>query len=322
MLPLESVPNVSEGRDARVIAELARAFSQRARLLDVHSDEDHHRSVFTLVGDESELLESLVAGVARARELIDLRRHDGVHPRVGAADVVPIVPLRREHMERAKATALELGRRIGAELGLPVFLYGEVGGGRGPVFFRAGGPVELQRRVDAGELGIDFGPPRLDERAGAVLVGARYPLVAFNVDLLTDDVEVARRIAAAVRETGGGFPGLRALGLALPRAGRVQVSMNVERPDESPLHEIVDSIMAQAAAHGVEVGDGELVGLLPGASVASAAAGPLRLPGLDASRLLELRALDLSAVGPAPASVVDAPLAEGARVDASPVDAS
>src|SRR5207245_10411270 len=138
--------------------------------------------------------------------------------RIGAADVVPIVPMCNEDAERARTAALELARRVGEELALPVFLYGDLAPGLGPAFFRRGGPAELQRRLDAGELTPDFGPSRLDERAGGVIVGARRPLIAFNVDLGTDDVEIARAIASVVREKDGGFPGVRALGLALPRA--------------------------------------------------------------------------------------------------------
>ena len=155
-------------------------------------------------------------------------------------------------MERARAAALRVAERIGAELALPVFLYGELGGGRGPAFFRRGGPDELQRRVDAGELAPAFGPRRLDAAAGAVLVGARRPLIAFNVNL-RGPVETAREIAAVVRESGGGFPGVRALGLDLPRAGVAQVSMNVEDWEAAALHEIVARVEAEAAARGAEV---------------------------------------------------------------------
>ena len=289
MLPLESVPNFSEGRDPATIDAIGRALSGGARVLDVHADPDHNRSVFTLVGDGARLGEALVAGVACARERIDLRRHEGAHPRIGAADIVPLVPLVPTDMGRARAAALEIAERIG-DLGLPVFLYGEPG--RGPAFFRHGGPDELQRRIDAGELVPDFGPARLDPGAGGVLVGARPPLVAFNVNLLTDDVEVARAIAATVRETGGGFPGVRALGLDLPRAGLVQVSMNVEDWEAAALHEIVARVAEEAAARGVDVAGSELVGLMPAGAAAAAAGAMLRIDGFDASRVLELRLLD------------------------------
>jgi len=291
-LPLEAVPNVSEGRDLAVVDAVGAAFASRATLLDVHTDRDHNRSVFTLVGDEAEIVESLLAGVAVARERVDLGAHDGAHPRIGAADVVPVVPIRPDDMGRARETALEVARRIGDELGLPVFLYGELAPDRRPAFFRRGGPVELQRRIDDGELEPDFGPKRLDASAGGVIVGARRPLIAFNVNLVGTNLEAAREIAAVVRERDGGFPGVRALGLLLPRAGCAQVSMNIEDWEASPPHEVVAAIEREAAARGVEVAGSELVGLMPAGAVASAAASALRIEGFDESRVLELRLLD------------------------------
>ena len=287
---LESVPNFSEGRDDAVVAALRSALSAPARLLDVHVDDDHHRSVFTLVGESEELVETLLAGIACARERIDLRVHEGAHPRIGAADVVPIVPIVRDDMEAACETALMLARRIGDDLGIAVFLYGELAPGRGPAFFRRGGPTELQRRIDAGELAPDFGPSQLDERTGGVVVGARRPLIAFNVNL-RGELETARAVAALVRETGGGFPGVRALGLDLPRAGLVQVSMNVEDWEAAALHEIVARIEAEAAARGAEVVGSELVGLMPAGAAAAAAGAMLRIDGFDQSHVLELRLL-------------------------------
>jgi glutamate formiminotransferase len=295
--PLESVPNFSEGRDGATIEALAQALSTGAELLDVHSDADHNRSVFTLVGEEDGLLEALVAGIASARERIDLRRHDGAHPRIGAADVVPIVPIRPEDRDRAGAAAALLARRVGEELGLPVFLYGDLAPDRGPAFFRRGGPQELQRRIDAGELRPEFGPSRLDPAAGGVIVGARRPLIAFNVNLASRDVDVARAIAAVVREKDGGFPGVRALGLDLPRAGHVQVSMNVEDYEAAALHEIVGRIEQEAAAVGVEVEDAELVGLMPAGAAVAAAGSLLRIKGFDPSHVLELRLLHRAGEG-------------------------
>jgi glutamate formiminotransferase len=291
-LPLESVPNFSEGRDAATLDALEQALSAHAQLLDVHADVDHNRSVFTVVGEPDELIAALLAGIACARERIDLRVHEGAHPRIGAADVVPIVPVRPESRECAKETARRLAERIGSELQLPVFLYGDLAPERGPAFFRRGGPEELQRRIDAGELAPDFGPGRLDERAGGVIVGARRPLIAFNVNLTTDDVEIARAIAAVVREKDGGFPGVRALGLALRNAGHAQVSMNVEDYEAAALHDILARVEAEAAAHGVQVAGAELVGLMPAAAAAAAAGAMLRIDGFDASRLLELRLLE------------------------------
>jgi glutamate formiminotransferase len=287
--PLESVPNFSEGRDRATIDALAEALrSGGARLLDVHADPDHNRSVFTLVGSDGELIEALLAGIACARERIDLRKHQGAHPRIGAADVVPLVPLVPGDMGRAREAALALAERVGSELGLPVFLYGELAPGRGPAFFRRGGAEELARRMEAGELSADFGPGRLDDRAGGVLVGARGPLIAFNVNL-RGSLEAAREVAARVRERDGGFPGVRALGLDLPTAGLVQVSMNVEDYEAVALHEILDRIRQEAAARGAEVVGSELVGLMPAGAALEAAGAMLDIDGFDASRVLELR---------------------------------
>ncbi len=291
MLPLESVPNFSEGRDRATIEAIGAALSEHARLLDVHADPDHNRSVFTLVGSEDELVDALFAGVRCARERIDLRHHEGAHPRIGAADVVPLVPIRSEDMPRAREAAHAIAQRLGA-LGLPVFLYGELGQARGPAFFRRGGPGELQRRIDTGELVPDYGPSRLDPAAGGVVVGARGPLIAFNVNLASEDVEVARAIASVVRERDGGFPGVRALGFALPRAGRVQVSMNVEDWEAAALHAIVARVEEEARSRGVEILGCELVGLMPAGAAAEAAGAMLRIDGFDSSRLLELRLLE------------------------------
>jgi glutamate formiminotransferase len=286
---LEAVPNVSEGRHAAAIAAIGEAFSSHARLLDVHSDVDHHRSVYTLVGKADDLVASLVSGIAEACRLIDLRRHDGVHPRVGAADVVPLVPLRPDDLEQAKSAALELGERVGRELGITVLLYGELREGRRPAFYRRGGLEELKRRLASGELQPDFGPSHVDPRSGAVLVGARKPLVAYNLDLRTDDPAVARAVAAAVRESGGGMPGVQAIGLRLPRSGRIQVSMNVLDVERSPLHEVVEAVTREAAVRGVGVAAGELVGLVPASVVEAAKDAGVDLPGVDESRVLERR---------------------------------
>jgi glutamate formiminotransferase len=270
MRPLESVPNVSEGRDAAVVEAVGAAFgSAGSRLLDTHLDADHHRAVFTLVGDDRALEDGLVAGVAAARKAIDLRRHDGVHPRVGAADVVPVVPLAPGDTGRAEGVARAVARRLGDELGATVFLYGALVGGRRPAFFRRGGPAELQRRIDAGELTPAHGPALLDAGAGAVLVGVRAPLLAFNVELL-GPLEVAEEVAAAVRESSGGLPGVQALGLQL--RGAVQVSTNIVDLNAPAPHVLVERIVREAEARGTAVGRGELVGLVPAASVAAAAA--------------------------------------------------
>ena len=292
MLPLESVPNFSEGRDGVVIGLLGTEIARFAKLLDVHADADHNRSVFTFAGDEEQIVDALLASIAVAMERIDLRAHAGVHPRIGAADVVPVVAVKREDAELAQETARLAAERIGAELGLPVFLYGETGDGRGPAFFRRGGPEELQRRIDSGELTPDYGPSQLHPLAGGVIVGARRPLIAFNVNLAHADLESAKAIARAVRERDGGFPGVRALGLDLPLAGHAQISMNVEDWEASALHDIVAAIEREADARGVELTGAELVGLMPAGAAVAAAGALLRIKGFDASHVLELRLSD------------------------------
>ena len=284
---LEAVPNISEGRDAALLGSLAQAFAARGLVLDLHADPDHHRSVFTLAAEDEELVDALLDGIALAVERVDLRRHEGVHPRVGVADVVPVVPLVPADMPRAVSVARVLASRLGAELGLPVFQYGEIGEGRRPAFFRRGGLEEVRRRVEAGELEPDAGPDTIDPRSGVALVGARRPLVAYNVVLATDDLEVAREVARAVRGSSGGMPGVQAIGLLLPQSARVQVSMNVVDVDLAPLHEVVERVREEAAARGVDVATGELVGLVPASVLDAAVAANLVVPGVDASRVLE-----------------------------------
>ena len=306
MALLESVPNVSEGRDRVVVSDIAMAFGQCGHVLDVHSDPDHHRSVITLVAEEDDLVEALFAGVERAMRLIDLRRHNGIHPRVGAADVVPIVPLPGGSMSAAVEVARVLGSRVGAELDVPVFLYGVSGGGRRPAFFRRGGTAELQRRIDEDELIPDFGPRRLDPAAGAVLVGARPLLVAFNLELSSGGLQDAQAIAAAVRESSGGMRGVQALGLELPGVGlpgvglpgsglsgrgRIQVSLNVIDVEEARLVDVVARVREEAALRDVDVGQGELVGLMPESAVADPDA--LGLVALPDDRVLERRIAQL-----------------------------
>ena len=293
MRALESVPNVSEGRDPAVVEAIAGAFSSAgATVLDTHVDADHHRSVVTLVGDARALEEGLVAGIDEARRRIDLRRHTGVHPRVGVADVVPVVPLERDDLARAVVVARAVGGRVGEELGLPVFLYGALADGRRPAFYRRGGPETLQARVDAGELQPAYGPRRLDAAAGAVLVGVRTPLLAFNLEV-GGPLETAAALAAAVRESSGGLRGVQALALEL--GGGIQLSTNVIDLDATPPHVLVGRVLEEAAARGLDVGAGELVGLIPAASVAQTAAAAGVAEPLDAAGVPTPAALEAAA---------------------------
>jgi len=318
MALLESVPNVSEGRDAELVTAIGAAFaSAGAELVDTHVDARHHRSVFTLLGDARALEQGLLVGIALARQSIDLTRHAGAHPRVGVVDVVPLVALAPGERDRAREAALSVARRVGGELGLPVFLYGEVGAARRPALFRRGGLDELRRRVSVGELAPAYGPATVDRRSGAILVGARAPLVAYNVELLGSLAD-ARAIAAAVRASSGGLPGVQALGLELGD-GTVQVSTNVVDTEATAPHTLVEAIVGEAARRGVEVGAGELVGLVPASVVGDAAgavgvveplgadwlptraalgaaARALRLEALAADRVLEWHAARLARV--------------------------
>jgi glutamate formiminotransferase / 5-formyltetrahydrofolate cyclo-ligase len=262
---LLAVPNVSEGTDHEVLEAVERGF-EPAMFLDLHTDADHGRAVFTLAAPQGELALGLLGGAREAVERIDVHRHRGLHPYAGAIDVMPVVYLDDARRGAACAEALTAAALIGDELELPVFLYGELATRpehRERAFIRRGGPGELGQRVAKGELVPDFGPRRLHPTAGALLAAARPPLVAFNLDLATDDVEVATRIAAELRESGGGLPGVRALGLYLSDRGRAQVSTNVHDYRAAPLREVVERVRARA-----EVVEAELVGLAPKAAFA------------------------------------------------------
>ncbi len=224
-----------------------------ARVIDVHSDPDHHRSVITVVGEPLALQDALVELAAECVDRIDLRRHHGAHPRIGALDVAPIVALTDDDIPLASEIATGLAGRLGAELNLPVFLYGAVATDperTRPRDFRRGGLDELERAIDEGELAPDHGPHRLHPTAGAVLVGVRPPLIALNVWLPDGTLTDARAIAARVRESGGGPPGVRALGLYLPEAGMAQVSMNLEDHRAAPPAVAIAAVRAAAEAVG------------------------------------------------------------------------
>jgi glutamate formiminotransferase / 5-formyltetrahydrofolate cyclo-ligase len=255
---LLAIPNVSEGRDRAVIDSLAAAFGPG--LLDVHADPDHHRSVFTIAGESGELASAVVDGAMAAIERVDVMRHEGIHPRVGAIDVAPIVYLADHDRGAACAEALVLADMLGEALELPVFLYGQLAGGRTRAELRRGGLSALAGRIGAGEQVPDFGPRRLHGTAGAVLVAARPPLVAFNVELAPPaTVEDARAIAALIREGGAeGLRSVRAIGLWLEHRNVAQVSMNVEDHRSTSLAQVVEAIRRHAAPSGAE-----LVGLAP-----------------------------------------------------------
>jgi glutamate formiminotransferase len=260
---LLSVPNISEGRDEEIIQAVARACD--AQLLDVHTDPDHHRTVITIAGGPGKLAQAVFDGAREALKRIDITAHEGEHPRIGAIDVAPIVYLQPADRGAASAEALVLGDRLGYELELPVFLYGDLGGGRTRHEVRRGGPAGLAARMAAGDLTPDFGPGRLHPTAGAVLVSARPPLIAFNLELAPPaSLEDARSVAARIREGGPeGLPGVRAIGVWLAARGAAQVSTNIEDHLAVPPSSVLAAVRRYAP-----VAEVELVGLAPAAALA------------------------------------------------------
>lgn len=289
MTMLNAVPNFSEGRDAATIDAIGEAIeaSPGVHVLAHHRDADHNRCVYSLVGAPGALAPALLAGARVALERIDLGAHDGVHPHVGVLDVAPIAYMQEEDRGAACAEALVLADLLARELALPVLLYGILADGRTRAELRRGGPAEMARRMAAGDLVPDFGPPAPHPRGGTTLVGARSPLVAFNVTLEPPaTLERAREIAALIREGGEeGMPGLRAIGLRLERQGAIQVSMNVERPLDTPLRDVVAAIERHAP-----VADAELICMAPEAAFAGFPAA-LPIPGFDPELHLLERAL-------------------------------
>jgi glutamate formiminotransferase/glutamate formiminotransferase/formiminotetrahydrofolate cyclodeaminase len=266
---LLAVPNVSEGRDLRGIESLGATFSRGVSLLDRHSDPDHDRTVFTLAGSPASLREALLAGAEQTVETVDMTAYDGLHPAVGALDVCPVVWVDPVDQAAARTEAVEVAEQIGG-LGVPAFLYGELA--TRPehaerAYFRNGGLAELWLRMEGGELRPDHGPGLPHRTAGVALVTARPPLAAFNVELDSGDPDVARAVAAGLRESGGGLPGVRAIGLALS-SGRTQVSTNVHDPFAVPLREVIDRVRALAAPLGAAPVEAEIVGLVPAAALA------------------------------------------------------
>ncbi len=272
-----AVPNFSAGRDGETIDAITAAFETGAELLDRHTDAVHNRTVLTLVAPGPDLAAGLVAGAAACVELIDLRAHDGAHPHVGALDVCPLVYPSPEGREEARALAREVADAIAA-LGVPVFLYGELAAAperAERAYFRRGGPAALAERMRAGELDPDRGPREAHPSAGATLITARPPLAAFNLELDTSDVEVARAVAARLREEGGGPAGVRAIGVDL--AGTAQVSTNIADPAAVPLGVVIERVRELAAQHDAAPVAAEVVGLVPEAALAGLPADlPLR----------------------------------------------
>jgi glutamate formiminotransferase len=291
---LECVPNVSEGRRPEIVARLAAAASSApgVRLLDVSSDADHNRTVFTLAGEPQALIAGLLALYETALAHLDLRSHQGVHPRLGAVDVVPFVPLDGATMADAVAAARRLALEVARRFDLPVFLYEEAAvlpARRSLAAIRRGGFEGLPARLADPAWRPDHGPVRVHPTAGATVIGARFFLIACNVLLDTADLALARAIAAAVRESGGGLPAVRALGFYLPSRGAAQVSMNLVDFRRTSLRTAFDRVRTESAARGVRVLTGELIGLLPRQAALDVVRETLALPSFDTGNLLEER---------------------------------
>ena len=289
---LLSVPNVSEGIDPDIIAALDDACRHSGALvLDRHSDVDHNRTVFSLAGSPAALTASLIGLAAVAARWIDIRRQRGVHPRTGALDVVPVVTLGPDDLPDARQTAMAVAAGIAYELEIPVFYYGEIATRpelERPYGLRRHGVEALARMVADGTMRPDVGPARLHPTAGCVLVGVRPPLIAWNVWLPSATLAEARAIADRVRESGGGLPGVRAMGLYLPNAGIAQLSMNLEDSRSAPPWVVMQAVRREADRLGVELGASELVGLMPRAALGGVDPAELGLREFRPSQLLEV----------------------------------
>lgn len=292
---VECVPNFSEGRNlARVHALVDAAMSvPGVRVLDHTSDYDHHRSVMTVVGSPEEVSEAMFRTIRVATDLIDLRKHAGVHPRVGATDVVPFVPIKGLSMSDCVQLARRLAHRVGTELEIPVFLYERAAShaDHAPLeSIRRGGLEGLSFRMDSDpDWAPDFGPNRPHHTAGAIVIGARPALIAFNVNLATTDLDLARSIARTVRQSNGGLRHLKAIGVELPSRGIVQVALNLTDYETTPLHTAFKAVQGEAARRGVDVAGTEIVGLVPEAAITETAREALGLARLDRSHILESR---------------------------------
>jgi glutamate formiminotransferase len=292
---IECVPNFSEGRRPEVLQEICRAISQidGVTLLDQSRDETHNRSVVTFAGSAEQVVRAATAAVGRALELIDMEHHTGAHPRIGAVDVIPFVPLGTTRIEECVDLARRFGEQIAQRFALPVYLYGEAA--LRPERRRLADVRRGEYETLREELGInpdrdpDFGPSRLHPRGGAVAVGARKPLIAFNVNLATDDLALAKKIAYAVRESSGGLPAVQAMAVLLDEPRLAQVSMNLVDWQRTGIVAVVREIRRLAREAGTDIDHCELIGLAPTGALLEVAADALGLRDFTPNQALELR---------------------------------
>jgi glutamate formiminotransferase len=289
---IECIPNVSEGRRQEVVTAFAAAIRAvpSVRLLDFSSDPSHNRSVFTLVGDESGVEAAVLALFERAVAAIDLRTHQGEHPRLGAVDVVPFVPIEGVTMADCVALAKRVGAMIAERFHVPVFLYEEASANparKNLEDIRRGEFEGLAAKMATKEWAPDFGAAVPHPTAGATVIGARMPLIAYNINLATDRLDVAKKIAAAIRHSSGGFRFVKAAGFALGDRGLVQVSMNLTNYEKTPIFRVFEVVKREAARYGVQVLESEIVGLIPSAALHAAAEHYLQIEGFKADQVLE-----------------------------------
>jgi glutamate formiminotransferase/glutamate formiminotransferase/formiminotetrahydrofolate cyclodeaminase len=300
---IECVPNFSEGRNPAIVQALMAAVQSvpDVWLLDHRMDADHHRSVLTLAGAPEAVEEAVFRAVKVATELIDLRRHEGEHPRVGATDVVPLIPIQDVSMEDCVQLARRIGQKVSTDLGIPVFLYEQAATHPDHVQLeniRRGGLQGLASRMTSEPTWApDFGPKRIHETAGAVAIGARGLLIAFNVNLKTSDLTVAKAIAKTIRHANGGLPCLKAIGVQLASRGMVQVAMNLTDYRVTSMPTAFQAVTTEAAKHGVEIVASELVGLVPQAALDQTVAASLRFERFDPAQILEMRIREVMSSG-------------------------
>jgi glutamate formiminotransferase / 5-formyltetrahydrofolate cyclo-ligase len=288
---IECIPNVSEGVRPEVVARLVDEVRQTGvRVLDASSDASHNRSVLTLAGDAASLKAGILALFAAATRAIDLRTHRGEHPRVGAVDVVPFVPIEGATMDDCVALAREVGAAVADRFAVPVYLYEEAAtdpARRNLEDIRRGEFEGLADKMVRPGWAPDFGPPAPHPSAGATVVGARMPLIAYNINLNTDRLDVARRIAAAVRHSSGGLRYVKAMGVSIGEGRMAQVSINLTNHEKTPMFRVFEMVKREAARYGVSVRESRIVGLVPSAALLAAAAFYLQLEGFSNEQVLE-----------------------------------
>jgi glutamate formiminotransferase len=291
---IESIPNVSEGRRPEVVDALVAALSGTpgVRLLDRSSDASHNRSVLTLVGDAPSLKAATLALVEAAVNAIDLRTHKGEHPRLGAVDVVPFVPIEGVTMADCVALAKEVGAEVASRFGVPVYLYEEASDNplrRNLEDIRRGEFEGLRAKMASSGWTPDFGPAAPHPSAGATVIGARMPLIAYNINLATDRLDVARKIAAAIRYSSGGLRYVKAMGVKLEDRNLAQVSINLTNYEKTPMFRVFEMVRREAERYGVNVLESEIVGLVPSAALVAAAEFHLQLERFSPEQVLENR---------------------------------